>query len=197
MKLPVPKLKSTVSLEEALQERRSVRNYSNASLNLEEVSQLLWAAQGMTSSWGGRTAPSAGATYPLQVYLVAGNVENLAPGVYKYNPQKHDLSKIREADARKELADAALNQRWVEQAPISIVIAAIYERTTTQYGDRGIRYVHLEAGHAAQNVCLQAVALGLGSVPVGAFDDERVITVIGISSIETPIYILPVGKLPQ
>lgn len=197
MKLPVPKLKSTVSLEEALQERRSVRDYSNASLNLEEVSQLLWAAQGMTSSWGGRTAPSAGATYPLQVYLVAGNVENLAPGVYKYNPQKHDLSKIREADARKELADAALNQRWVEQAPISIVIAAIYERTTTQYGDRGIRYVHLEAGHAAQNVCLQAVALGLGSVPVGAFDDERVITVIGISFRETPIYILPVGKLPQ
>lgn len=196
MKLPAPKLKSAVSLEETLQERRSVRDYSNAALTLEEVSQLLWAAQGMTSSRGGRTAPSAGATYPLQVYLVAGNVENLTSGVYKYNPQKHDLSKIKEVDARKELADAALNQEWVELAPASIVLAAIYERTTTRYGDRGIRYVHLEAGHSAQNVCLQAVALGLGSVPVGAFDDERVITVTSISSRETPIYILPVGKLP-
>jgi len=197
MKLPAPQLKGNISLEETLQARRSIIDFSDAALTIEEVSQLLWAAQGITSSRGGRTAPSAGATYPLQLYLVAGNVESLAPGVYKYHPQKHELGKIKEVDVRKELADAALNQEWVEQAPASIVIAAIYEKTTARYGDRGIRYVHLEAGHAAQNICLQAVALGLGSVPIGAFYDERVGNVTGISSGETPLYILPVGQPSQ
>lgn len=192
--LPEPRLKGAVSLEEALQKRRSVREYSNEPLDITEITQLLWAAQGVTSEWGGRTAPSAGATYPLEIYVVAGNVNGLKLGVYHYIPSVHRLSGIREGDIRRELSEAALNQSWVASAPVSIVIAAVYERTTQRYGDRGIIYVHMEVGHAAQNVCLQAVALGLGAVPVGAFEDEKVKGIIRMTGKEAPLYIIPVGK---
>jgi len=194
LKLPEPILQSGVSLEEALRERRSTREYANVPLTLSEVAQLLWAAQGVTSEWGGRTAPSAGALYPLEVYLAAGNVESLAPGVYKYNPGRHELAKIRDGDVRGQLAKAALGQRWVQEGAVDIVIAAVYERTTTKYGDRGVTYVHMEAGHAAENICLQAVALDLGVVTVGAFYDELVRDIMGMPEDEVPLYIIPIGK---
>lgn len=194
LKLPEPRLKSEVSLEETLLHRRSVREYANVPLTIEDISQLLWAAQGITTEWGGRTAPSAGALYPLEVYLVVGNVENLAPGVYKYKPERHELVKVRDGDVRGELAKAALGQTWVKEGAIDIVIAAVYERTTKKYGDRGVRYVHMEAGHAAQNIYLQAVALNLGMVTVGAFYDDHVKDIIGMPEDEVPLYVIPVGR---
>ena len=194
LKLPEPRLKSEVSLEETLFKRRSVREYAKLPLTLEDVSQLLWATQGITTEWGGRTAPSAGALYPLEVYLVVGNVKNLAPGVYKYKPERHELVKVGDDDVRGELANAALGQTWVKEGAIDIVIAAVYERTTRKYGDRGIRYVQMEAGHAAQNIYLQATALNLGMVTVGAFYDDRVKEILGMPRNEVPLYVIPVGR---
>jgi len=194
VQLPEPRLKSEISLEEALLKRRSIREYANLPLTLEDVSQLLWAAQGITTGWGGRTAPSAGALYPLEVYLVVGNVENLAAGVYKYKPERHELVKVRDDDVREELAKAALGQNWVMEAAIDIVIAAVYERTTKKYGDRGVRYTHMEAGHAAQNIYLQAAALDLGMVTIGAFYDDQVKDILDMPRNETPLYVIPVGR---
>ena len=192
--LPEPRLESEVSLEEALLKRRSVREYSNEPLTLVEVAQLLWAAQGITSEWGGRTAPSAGALYPLEVYVAVGNVDGLAPGVYKYRPQTHELVRIMDDDVREKLALASLGQPWVKEGAIDIVIAAVYERTTKKYGDRGIRYVHMEAGHAAQNIYLQAAALNIGMVTVGAFSDDQVKSIMGMLKDEVPLYVIPVGR---
>lgn len=191
--LPPPTLSSEVSLEETLRQRRSIRDYSDEALTLAEVSQLLWAAQGVTAEWGGRTSPSAGALYPLEVYAIVGNVEELAPGVYKYRPDGHALVQLGDKDVRVQLAEAALDQTWVKDGAIDIVISAVYERTTTKYGDRGVRYVHMEAGHAAQNICLQATALGLGVVTVGAFYDDEIKDVVGMLEDEVPLYVIPVG----
>jgi len=194
VELPEPRLESSVSLEETLLNRRSIREYSNSPLTLGEVSQLLWAAQGLTTEWGGRTAPSAGGLYPLEIYLAVGSVANLAPGIYKYKPEGHELIKLRDGDEREELAKAALNQTWVKAGAINIVIAAVYERTTKKYGDRGVRYVDMEAGHAAQNLYLQATALDLGMVTVAAFHDEQLRGILGMLTNETPLYVIPVGK---
>lgn len=194
VQLPEVRLSSEVSLEEALLQRRSIRDYSGQALTLEEVSQLLWACQGTTADWGGRTAPSAGALYPLEVYLAAGRVDNLDTGVYKYRPHAHDLVKVRDGDVRAELARASLGQSPVRDGAADIVIAAVYERTTGKYGDRGIRYVHMEAGHAAQNVYLQATALDLGTVTIGAFFDDEVREVVGMPGNEEPLYVIPVGR---
>ncbi|MEM3957269.1 MAG: SagB/ThcOx family dehydrogenase [Thermoproteota archaeon] len=196
LRLPEPRYESEVSVEEALLKRRSVREYARSSLTLQEVSQLLWAAQGVTDPQGLRTAPSAGALYPLEVYLIVGEVESLAPGVYKYVPDGHEIIRVLDGDKRVSLAEAALGQAWVRNAAIDIVIASVYERTTRKYGERGIRYVHLEAGHAAQNICLQAVALNLGVVTVGAFYDDQVKTVLSLPGGEQPLYIIPVGRKP-
>jgi SagB-type dehydrogenase family enzyme len=156
---------------------------------------LLWAAQGITDpARGFRTAPSAGALYPLEVYLVAGNVEGLTSGVYKYEPAAHGLRSVISGDQQTELYHAALGQSAVNDAPAIMVLSAVYERTTGKYGERGIRYVHMEAGHAAQNVLLEAVALGLGGVGMGAFDDDAVRTVTGMSPAEQPLYIITLGK---
>ena len=191
VKIPSPVLKGRVSLEETLAKRRSRREYKEKALTLQEVAQLLWAAEGMTADWGGRTTPSAGATFPLEVYLVAGNVENLAAGLYHYQPSSHSLVKVLEGDLRKGLARAALGQRMVAEAPVTIVIAAVYQRTTGRYGDRGIRYVHMEVGHCGQNVYLQAEAMGMGTVAIGAFSDRMVKDVLKIK--EEPLYLMPVG----
>ena len=194
--LPQPRLRGVVSLEEALLNRRSVREYSEAPMTLVEVSQLLWAAQGLTSDWGGRTAPSAGALYPLELYLVAGNVSGLPPGVYKYQPVLRRLVLIKEGDLREPLARAAVNQTWMKDGAIEIVVAAVQDRTTVKYGERGVRYVYMEAGHAAQNVLLQATALDLGATPVGAFYEDQVIELLDMPGNEAPLYIIPVGRLP-
>jgi SagB-type dehydrogenase family enzyme len=195
MELPEPVYDSDTSVEEALLGRRSVRDYSEKAITLEQLSQLLWAGQGITDPSGKRTAPSAGALYPLEVYAVIGNVEGLAPGVYKYEPETHSLTKVVDGDQRKALSQAAVDQAWVEQGAINIVITAVCERTTVKYGERGITYVHLEAGHAAQNICLQVVALKLGAVTIGAFDDEKVKSILNLPDDEVPLYIMPVGNL--
>ena len=193
--LPQPRYDGDVSVEEAILHRRSVRDYTDQALNLHEVAQLLWAAQGITDQRGFRAAPSAGATYPLEVYIVTGNVEGVAPGIYRYEPQAHKLLKVVDGDKREALAVAALDQEWVAQGAINIVIAAIYERTTGRYGQRGIMYVHMEAGHAAQNVYLQAVALNLGTVVIGAFHDDQVAKILELPDNEVPLYIMPVGRI--
>jgi SagB-type dehydrogenase family enzyme len=132
--------------------------------------------------------------YPLEVYLVVSNVENLALGVYKYKPHRHELIRVKDRDVRGELAEAALGQACVKEGAIDIVIAAIYERTTRKYADRGVRYVHMEAGHAAQNLCLQATALNLGMVTIGAFYDDQVKEIVGMPENEAPLYVIPVGR---
>ena len=192
--LPQPRHNGEISLEQALVLRRSVRSYQRESLTLEEVSQLLWAAQGISDDRGYRTAPSAGALYPLEVYLVVGNVQGLAQGVYHYVPDKHKIRKIAGGDKRHELANAALGQRPVSEGAVDIIFCGVYSRTTGKYGERGIRYVHIEVGHAGQNVCLQATALGLGSVTIGAFNDELVTKLLDISQEEKPLYIISIGR---
>ncbi len=193
--LPEPRLTSQVSLEQTLFQRRSVREYYTNPLSLAEVSQLLWSAQGITSSAGGRTAPSAGGLYPLEVYIVAGNVNGLAPGAYHYQPANHQIAFLENGDLRKELSHAGLNQAAIQNGAVDIVITAIYDRVTPRYGDRSVRYSCLEAGHAAQNICLQVIALQLGAVTIGAFEDDQVTEVLHLAPNETPLYILPVGKI--
>ncbi|MEM2890528.1 MAG: SagB/ThcOx family dehydrogenase [Candidatus Hadarchaeum sp.] len=195
--LPPPRLDSDFSIEKALLMRRSVRDYTGEPLTLIEVSQLLWAAQGITDPRGFRTAPSAGGLYPLEVYLVAGDVENLEAGIYRYRPKSHELVKIQSGDLREVLCTAALGQAWVKEAAADIVIMGVYERTTVKYGDRGIQYVHMEAGHAAQNVCLQATALGLGTVTVGAFYDDQIQKALNAPENEKPLYVMPIGRLTR
>nr|QNO52209.1 hypothetical protein LFOEMHHC_00035 [Methanosarcinales archaeon ANME-1 ERB6] len=194
IKLPEPSYTGNTSVETALSKRRSIRDYSGENLTLDEVSQLLWAAQGITAPWGGRTAPSAGALYPLELYVVVGDVEGIDKGVYKYSREEHELEKVKEGDIRAELAEAAVGQECIRDAAIDIVFTAVYERTTRKYGERGIRYVHMEAGHAAQNVYLQAVSLDLGTVVIGAFMDDRVKELVNAEEQEKTLCIMPVGR---
>lgn len=186
--LPPARLEGTMSLEQALARRRSVREYAPTPLTLAEVGQLLWAAQGITSAEGFRTAPSAGARYPLEVYVV------LPEATYRYEPQGHRLHLHMTGDRRSALHADALSQAAVLQAPAVIVIAAIYERTAGRYGaERTPRYVHMEVGHAGQNVLLQATALGLAAVPIGAFYDEQVQQALELPLNQQPLYLIPVG----
>lgn len=193
VQLPEPSKDGTGSVEKAISKRRSVRNFQNKSLTLQQISQLLWSAQGITSEDGLRAAPSAGALYPLEIYVVVGNVESLEPGVYRYLPQQNQLIRTVEGDKRVELVSAASNQEWIADAPALFVFSAIYERTTGKYGQRGIRYVHMDAGFAGENLFLQAVALNLSSVVVGAFRDEQVKRVLLLDENENPMIIMPVG----
>ena len=192
--LPEPQHDSGVSIEQSLLNRRSIRSYTGEPLTLQGVSQLLWAAQGITDPRGFRTAPSAGALYPLEVYVLVGEVQNLPPGVYRYEPGGHQLVKTMDGDRRAGLASAALRQGCVKEGAIAFVFTGVYERTTGKYGDRGIRYVHIEVGHAAQNLCLQATAMGLGAVTVGAFYDEQVTKLLNLPEKERPLYIIPIGR---
>ncbi len=193
--LPEPRTTGEISIEEAMLHRRSVRRYTKEPITLNDLSQLLWAAQGITSEEGFRTAPSAGALYPLEVYVVAGNVDGLSDGVYRYRTEGHTLQRIRDRDLRKNLSECALHQTQITDAAVDIVFAAVFNRTTTKYGERGVRYVYIEAGHAAQNVYLQAEASGIGVCAVGAFYEQEVSELLALSRDETPIYILTVGKV--
>ena len=196
IQLPAPNFKSNISVEEALQKRRSVRDYATASLSLEEISQMLWSAQGITDeSYGLRTAPSAGALYPLEVYLAAANVKDLTAGLYKYNPQNHNLQRISDGDKRVEISNASLKQDAIEECSALVIITAIYERTSVKYGDRAERYVHIEVGHAGQNIYLQAVSLGIGTVMIGAFKDEALKKILKLPANEFPLAIYPLGKI--
>lgn len=191
--LPPPATRGGMTLAQTLLQRRSVRAYRTDELSLAQVGQLLWAAQGITSEDGLRTAPSAGALYPLEIHLVAGTVKGLPAGVYHYAPTPHRLERVQAADVRAALASAAMNQSWVRDAAAVLACSAVYERTLGKYGQRAPRYVHMEAGHAAQNVLLQATALGLHSVIVGAFDDHAVQDVLGLPADCAPLCLIPVG----
>jgi SagB-type dehydrogenase family enzyme len=193
--LPDPRLKGEMSLEEAILQRRSRRDFRDLPLTLGEISQVLWAAQGITDETGLRAAPSAGALYPLDLYLVVGKegVEGLGEGVYHYLPQGHSLELTLEGDVRQALARLSLQQMSIAEAPLSLLITAEYERTTGKYGDRGVRYVHMEAGHAGQNVYLQAEALGLGTVTIGAFQDEEISEALNLPLGYSPLYVMPIG----
>ncbi len=196
--LPSPSTKGTMSVEEALNTRRSIRDYTGRALTLEQVSQLLWATYGVTKpsafGKGFKTAPSAGATYPLEIYLLAGNVENLQSGLYRYNPDKNTIKLEKTGDMRKSVASAALGQRMLEEAPASIVFSAIYKRTTVRYGKRGEeRYVCMDLGHAAQNTYLQATAMNLGTCAIGAFNDDELQKILALPAEEKILYLMPVG----
>lgn len=182
-------------MEEALARRRSRRRYSPTPLTLAQLSQLLWSAQGLTRGRF-RTAPSAGATYPLELFILVGEggVEGLEAGTYHYQVQEHALTLKQRGDRRRELCQASGNQGFLRQAPVSLVVCALYQRTCGWYGQRGERYVHIEVGHVGQNVHLQAEALGLGTVMVGAFDDDEVSQLLGLEAELKPLYIMPVGK---
>lgn len=192
IQLPAPIKSGRMSVEEAILKRRSERNFKNKDLGLSQIGQLLWSAQGITAQKTGyafRAAPSAGALYPMEIYLIGKD------GLFHYLPAGHKLEVLGEADLRGSLAGACLGQSSVREAAVDIVICAVYQRVTGRYGQRGRRYVEIEAGHIAQNVHLQAVALGLGSVPIGAYDDQEVKEVLSLPDEQEPVYIIPVGYI--
>ena len=191
--LPEPRIQGGPSLADALVQRRTVRDYARREMTLEQLTLLLWAAQGINDPSGLRTAPSAGALYPLELVVVAGNIAGLENGIYRYRVQRHALERMVEGDFRARLARAAKGQAWIADGAAVLVLTAVYERTMRKYGDRGRRYVHIEVGHAAQNVLLQAAALKLGVGVVGAFDDMAVARVLELPAAEHPLYLLPVG----
>ncbi len=197
VKLPNPKFRG-ISIEEALRKRRSIREYSKKSLTLSEMSQLLWAAQGITGKIYGtflRTAPSAGALYPFEIYIFVNNVDDLKNGIYHFSLREHSIVLIKEGDFRDKLLRASLEQEMVRDAAAVFVLSAIFDRTRSKYGERGYRYVYMEAGHISQNIYLQATSLGLGTVVVGAFADDKINELIGIDGRkEAVIAIQPVGR---
>jgi SagB-type dehydrogenase family enzyme len=205
IELPAPRFDGTVSVEAALKNRRSIRSYAAAPLTLADVSQLLWAAYGITQTrenapafirGGLRTAPSAGARYPLDLYLAAFDVTGLPAGIYWYDSEKHKLVQTVEGDRRKEVSEAAFNQGMFETASAAIVYSAVYERSMVKYGQRGRdRYVCMDLGHSAENVYLQAYALKIGTVAVGAFTDLWLKKACGMTRPEEPLYIMPLGKV--
>ena len=200
--LPPPITDGSMSVEEALANRRSRRDFMDRAISMDQLSQILWAAYGITYPMphappalrgGLRTTPSAGATFPLEVYVVVGNVMGLEPGVYRYVSEEHKLVRVIDGDVRNELSVAALGQRMVREAPISVFYSALFYRITGRYGERGIAYAFIELGHSAQNVYLQVEALGLGTVAIGAFIDDRVGQILNLPDDEVPLYIMPFG----
>ncbi|MFC1539575.1 SagB/ThcOx family dehydrogenase [Candidatus Latescibacterota bacterium] len=206
IKLPSPMHDSKTSLEQTLKNRRSIRSYKEDPLLISEIAQIMWAAQGITekiknppSSWpeklewkgGFRTTPSAGALYPLDIYVVACTVKDLSEGVYKYIPQDHSLVRIIKGDKRDELSKLD----YVRQAAAIVVIAGVYERTSIKYGDRAKRFVHIEVGHVGQNISLQSVSLGIGTVVVGAFEDKDLQKALNLPENEIPFVIMPLGRI--
>ena len=193
--LPSPNRDGETTLERAMDRRHSVRSFTDEAPTLAQVGQLLWAAGGVSVdgvSGPTRTAPSAGGLYPVEIYLVAGKARGLEPGVYRYLWREHELETMVSGDLRGRLRRAALGQGAVAQAPCVVVLGANYAVTRARYGSRGVeRYVHMDAGHAAQNVLLQAEALGLGMVPIGAFNNNAVRELLEIET--EPLYLLPVG----
>jgi SagB-type dehydrogenase family enzyme len=196
--LPRPADKGTVTVEEALKARRSHRSFSTRPLTLGQFSQILWAAYGVSGKSFGhhlKTAPSAGALYPMDIYAVLGarGVEGLTAGVYHYVPEDHHVECIQGGDLRASLAENSLRQMWMARAPVVIVITGEYARSSGKYGRRGVTYTHIEAGHVGQNIFLQAEALGLKAGIVGAFDNEGIIKAIGIPAQHDPLLVMPVG----
>jgi SagB-type dehydrogenase family enzyme len=196
MPLPEPKTKGSISLEEAIRKRRTIRDFIAMPLTMQQLGQLLWAAQGITEDRGyKRAAPSAGALYPMDVYVAVGDdcVEGLKAGVYHYEAVANALRLIATGDRRRALSHAALHQNWMARAPVNLVITAEYKRISVKYGNRGVRYAMIEAGHIGQNLFLQAEALGLAAGIVGAFNDNEVVKTMEIPLSHEPLLVMPVG----
>jgi SagB-type dehydrogenase family enzyme len=195
--LPAPAHKG-ITVEEALRKRRSIRKYSGLPVNVQELSELIFAAQGITEEAYGtglRTAPSAGALYPIEVYIIAHSVKGIEPGLYHYRPPGHTLDLIRKGDMRREVSNAGLGQGPLREAAVVIALTGVFNRTTGKYGERGIKYVFMEAGHVSQNILLEAVSLGLGAVPIGAFRDDELDRLLGLDiGRENSLYLIAVGR---
>lgn len=194
VRLPAPATESTMSVEAALHSRRSVRSFQDEEVTLAQLGQLLWAAQGITDAEGHRTAPSAGARYPIELLVVAGTVTGLSVGIYRYRPHEHALVPHVDSDRRDALVRSAVQQDWIADAPAIIAIASVDERTRARYRDRTERYVAIEVGLVGENIYLQATALGLGTTMVGAFQDEAVTAVLQLDRSERPLALMPVGR---
>ncbi len=200
IELPSVETDGNVSVEKAIFNRESVRNFSDDSLSIEELSQIVWAGAGFRDvdavSEATRTYPSAGGIYPVNLYIVVRNVDGLNSGVYEFIPSGHKLQLLKEGDFSDQLSSAALRQGFIADAAVNLVYAADYDAVRSRYGERGAeRYIYMDIGHAAENVYLQAEAMGLGTVAVGAFDDDGVGNVLGNENIKgVPVYILPVGR---
>ena len=196
VKLPQPRTDGGISVEKALLERRSIRSFRNESLTLDEISQLCWAAQGVTDDKGHRTSPSAMATYPLEVYLLAGNVTGLPAGVYHYSPQGHNLTTISLGNKISDLFNSSMGGRedWRRVSPAVFIITGVFERTNKIPGRDLSRFVYIEAGTAAENLLLEVVSLGLGSTYTAGFDENKTKEYLGLSPGEEPIGVLPVGR---
>lgn len=198
IRLPKP-MESNMPLKEAILKRRSIRTFSSKAMDIKQLSNLLFAAQGITGSLYDRplrTAPSAGALYPFEIYVVVNNVQDLSPGIYHYHVLKHALELVKLGDFRNEVTSAGLKQEMLGEAEVTFILASIFDRVRCKYGERGFRYVYIEAGHISQNIYLQATSLGLGSVCVGAFLDENVNKLIGVDGHkEAVIYMHAVGTL--
>jgi SagB-type dehydrogenase family enzyme len=195
--LPAPRLDGTVSVEKALAGRRSIREFTASPITIAEVSQLLWAAQGINGTRGDRelrTAPSAGALYGLETYILAANVTGLAQGLYRYTPKGHTITFLIPGDMRAKLSDAALKQSCLTGCAAVIVFATVYERISKKYVERGVKFAHMEAGHSSQNVYLEAEALGIGTVAVGSFMEGDVKNILGLPEDQEPLYMMPVGR---
>jgi SagB-type dehydrogenase family enzyme len=196
MDLPNAQTNGTVSLERTIKIRRTIRSFTSQQLTLEQFSQLLWAAYGITEDKGQkRAAASGGACYPMDIYALVGEegIKGMEAGIYHYEPMGHSVSLILEGDLREKVARVSLGQIWMATPPLSLVVCAEYARITSRYGERGVRYAMIEAGHIGQNIFLQAEAMGLGAGIVGAFRDEAVIQVLGIPPSHEPLLIMPVG----
>lgn len=184
--LPKPNLKGNISLEECIYRRESIRKYADQEIDLEKISQILWVSQGKKDHK--RTVPSAGATYPLEIWVILKN-----KGLYHYDLETHSLEFIKRDNVLNDLVKASWDQNFIKEAYLNIVISADYSRTTHRYGERGYRYVYIEVGHCAQNIHLQAIALGLVSVPIGAFNDHQVKEILYLPKNQAPLYIIPIG----
>jgi len=200
--LPSPKTAGSVSVEEALANRRSHRHFLSRELSAEQLSQILWAVYGITKPMpdrpllrgGLRTTPSAGALYPLEIYVAVGNVTGVEAGVYQYHSREHKIIKTIDKDIREELSAAALGQAMIRDAPITVVYCAVFHRMTQKYGERGReRYVCIDLGHSAQNMYLQAEALRMGTCAIGAFKDGKVSELLQLPTEEEPLYLMPAG----
>ena len=196
MNLPAPMIDGDTSVEKAIKQRRTIRSFVDKPLTIDQLSQILWAAQGITDDGGlKRSAPSGGALYPIDVYAVVGKngVQGLPQAVYRYDPSHHSIRKIGDTDVRKDVAVAALRQMWVATAPLILVLTAEYSRITVKYGNRGRRYAMIEVGHIGQNIFLQCEALGLAAGIVGAFYDEEVAKAMKAKNHHEPLIIMPIG----
>lgn len=193
--LPEPVIDTGMNLMEAIESRRSVRNYSSSGISLLQLSVILHSAQGITSSRGYRATPSAGATYPMTLYVMAENVNGLESGVYRYLPEDHVLEPVLSGYYLNELQEASLGQPCVGDCAAAVVIASDYSITTAVYGDRGVRYVDMEAGHISQNVYLACTAMDMGTVAVGAFTDQEISQLLQLDDDLVPLYIMPLGSI--